>query len=142
MERTGEVTAVKGEWLEVTFCRPTDCEKCNACNGGKSQTTLMVKGEARVGDGAVVQMPMKTVMQASALAYLLPLAGLMLGLFLGAGLFPAMQEVAAVVGGLIGLGVALVYVALTEKRRRADTTWQPTLLEIIPHKEGEQNHGN
>ena len=27
MERTGTITAVSGDTLEVTFCRPGDCEK-------------------------------------------------------------------------------------------------------------------
>lgn len=29
MERTGTITAVSGDTLEVTFCRPGDCEKCH-----------------------------------------------------------------------------------------------------------------
>ena len=84
MERIGEVTAVRGEFLEITFCRPSDCEKCQACHGGQKQTTLMVRGTANVGDSAVVDMPADMVMKASATAYLIPLAGLLIGLFAGA----------------------------------------------------------
>ena len=79
MERIGEVTAVRGEFLEITFCRPADCEKCQACHGGQKQTTLMVRGTANVGDSAVVDMPADMVMKASATAYLIPLAGLLVG---------------------------------------------------------------
>lgn len=136
MERTGEVTAVRGEYLEITFCRPTDCEKCNACHGGQKQTTLMVRGQGSIGDIAVVEMPMKTVMHASLLAYALPLIGLMAGMFLGAALFPAIQEIAGAVGGLIGLGITVVYVVLTERKRRSNPQWQPTLTDIIPKREG------
>ena len=34
MDRLGEVTKVDGKWLEITFCRPSDCDKCHACMGG------------------------------------------------------------------------------------------------------------
>ena len=132
MERTGEVTAVKGEWLEVTFCRPADCEKCNACGMGQKQTSLMVRGKARLGDRAVVSMPTSTVIQASLLAYALPLAGLLIGLFAGVALFPRSENAAGLIGGLIGLAIPLVFVVITEKRRRRSSRWQPTLVEIIP----------
>ena len=132
MERTGEVTAVKGEWLEVTFCRPADCEKCNACGIGQKQTSLMVRGKASLGDQAVVSMPASTVAQASLLAYVLPLIGLLAGLFAGAALFPQAENAAGLVGALIGLMIPLLFVALTEKRRRQSSRWQPTLVKIIP----------
>lgn len=136
MERTGEVTAVRGEWLEVTFCRPADCEKCNACRGGQKQATLMVRGQASVGDIAVVEMPTKTVMHASLLAYALPLIGLMAGLFAGAALFPSAQETAGALGGLIGLAITAGYVVLTERKRRANPQWQPILTDVIPKEQG------
>ena len=132
MERTGEVTAVKGEWLEVTFCRPADCEKCNACGMGQKQASMMVRGQAKGGEQVIVSMPTSTVMQASLLAYVLPLAGLLIGLFAGMALFPPAENLAGFIGGLIGLAIPLAYVVLTEKKRRQDGRWQPTLVEIIP----------
>ena len=83
MERTGTITAVSGDTLEVTFCRPGDCEKCHACIGGEKKHVLLVKGEGHVGDVAVVSLPEQTIVKASALAYLLPLAGLFVGMLLG-----------------------------------------------------------
>ena len=132
MERTGEVTAVRGEWLEVTFCRPADCEKCNACGMGRKQTSMMVRGRASLGDRAVVSMPTTTVMQASLLAYVLPLVGLLIGLFGGVTLFPQAENAAGLIGALIGLAIPLVCLLLTEKRRRQSDRWQPTLIEVIP----------
>lgn len=132
MEREGEVIAVQGENLVVQFCRPTDCEKCHACMGGASQRQLLVHGRAQVGDRAVVEMPTQKIVKASALAYLFPLLGLMVGLFLGSWLFPEAQELAAIAGGVVGMAIPLAVVALTERKRRADTTWQPRLVRIIP----------
>ena len=70
MERTGTITAVSGDTLEVTFCRPGDCEKCHACIGGEKKHVLLVKGEGHVGDVAVVSLPEQTVVKASAFALL------------------------------------------------------------------------
>ncbi len=132
MEREGEVIAVQGENLVVQFCRPTDCEKCHGCMGGSAQRQLLVHGQAQIGDRAVVEMPTQKIVKASALAYLFPLLGLMAGLFLGSFLFPAAQEAAAIVGGVLGMAIPLAIVALTERKRRADSSWQPRLVRIIP----------
>lgn len=132
MQRTGEVTAVHGEMLEITFCRPADCEKCNACHGGAKVTTLHLRGKASVGDLAVVEMPAKTLVKASTLAYGLPLAGLMLGLVAGTALFPDQADVAGILCGVAGLGLMALVVRLTEGLRRRDPRWKPQLIEIIP----------
>lgn len=132
MQRMGEVTAIHGDLLEITFCRPSDCEKCNACHGGQQITTILVPGQARLGDGAVVEMPTGTVVQASALAYGLPLAGLLAGAVAGALLFPAHADAAGGAGGLIGLGLMLLLVRVTERQRKNDPRWKPQLVEIIP----------
>ncbi|MGN0777842.1 MAG: SoxR reducing system RseC family protein [Aristaeellaceae bacterium] len=136
MERIGEVTAVRGEWLEITFCRPKDCEKCNACGGQQKQSVLTLKGRAKVGDSAVVELPTNTFMQASLMAYTMPLVCMLGGLFLGAALFPATKELAGGIGAALGLGVSGLTLFITEKRRRANPKWQPQLTRIIPQTEG------
>lgn len=142
MERMGEVTAVRGDSVEITFCRPADCEKCGACHGSRAQMQITVKGEAQVGDFAVVDMPASSVVKASALAYVLPLAGLLLGVAVGSLLFPVQESLAGVVGGAIGLAVTLSVVAATEKKRRSDPAWSPKLLRIIPGTEGAKAPSN
>ena len=132
MERTGEVTSVQGEWLEITFCRPADCEKCNACHGGQKQTVLTLKGKAQLGDAAVVEMPTNTFMQASLIAYALPLVCLLAGMLLGSALFPASSDLAGGIGAVAGLGISSAALYLTEKRRRHDPKWKPQLTQIIP----------
>ena len=137
MERTGEVTDVRGEFLEITFCRPSDCEKCHACMGGQSQTKLVVRGEARKGDAAVVEMPVKSVMKASAIAYVMPLVGLMAGMFAGAALVPSNRDIGGLAGAGIGLAVSVAVLLLTERKRKNDPQWQPRLLRVIPLSKGE-----
>lgn len=132
MERTGEVSAVQGQWLEITFCRPADCEKCHACHGGPKTMNLRVKGEGKVGDYAVVSIPDGVLAKASALAYLLPLAGLIIGMLLGDALIKLEHSLGAAIGAAAGLAIPLVYLAVSERQRRKDPRWTPQLVRVIP----------
>ncbi len=132
MERLGEVTRVDGKWLEITFCRPSDCDKCHACMGGSKTTTLRLEGKANVGDQALVSMPDSTITQASLIAYGLPLAGLLTGMFIGDAIYPAEHSVGALIGAAAGLGLSLIVLLATERMRRSNPKWSPQLKRIIP----------
>lgn len=131
MERTGIVKAIHGEWLEVEFCRPTDCDKCNACHGQKV-LQIRVKGSASVGDKAVVSLPESVVTTASLIVYAIPLAGLLGGMLLGSWLIPLGNSLGAVIGGAAGLAVTAAGLWLTESRRRNNPKWHPQLVRVIP----------
>ncbi len=132
MERTGVVKAVDGPWLEIEFCRPADCEKCNACHGGNKVMNLRIKGKANVGDQAVVYLPPSAVTKASLIAYAIPAAGLLLGILLGETLFPTESSIGGAVGGIIGVGIPALILLVTERRRKADPRWTPQLVRVIP----------
>ncbi len=132
MERAGVVTAVSDDVIEITFCRPSDCEKCHACIGGEKQHVIRVKGQANIGDHAVVSLPESSIVKASALAYLFPVAGLFAGMLLIA---PDQEMMASAVGGVIGLAIPLFILVLTEKRRKQSGRYDPQLVRVIPLKE-------
>lgn len=132
MEQIGEVTAVRGEMIDITFCRPEECAKCHGCAGEHKSSVLTIRGKANVGDAAVVSMPDRVLVKASLLAYILPVAGLLIGL--GVGSFAFGSDIAAALGGLVGLGVMAAIVALTDKKRRNDPEWQPVVTRIIPRR--------
>lgn len=132
MERTGEVKAVQGEWLEIEFCRPADCEKCNACHGGQKVMNLRLKGKANVGDKVVVSLPQSTVTMASLIVYAIPAAGLFLGMFLGDHFLPMANNLGGVLGGALGVAIPGLILYLTESRRRNDPRWTPQLVRVIP----------
>ncbi len=135
MERTGVVTAVSDDVIEITFCRPSDCEKCHACIGGEKQHVIRVKGQANIGDQAVVSLPESSIVKASALAYLFPVAGLFAGMLLGTLIAPDREMIASAVGGVIGLAIPLFILVLTEKRRKQSGRYDPQLVRVIPLKE-------
>ena len=69
--------------MQITFCRPEACAACNACEGGKKEHSIWVRGEGRIGEIAIVDMPGRMVVKASAIAYGLPLLLLLAGMILG-----------------------------------------------------------
>lgn len=135
MERIGEVTHAADGWLDVVFCRPDECEGCHACEGSPKKLSVRLQGNAQVGDQVVVEMSSETVVRASATAYLLPLAGLMLGLAAGALIVPH-SDAAAGIGAASGLVIGGAVIALTEKQRRGKTAWTPVVKQVLP-KQGE-----
>ncbi len=143
MEKVGEITAVRGDQLEISFCRPQDCGHCHACEGGQQATVIRIEGQGRVGDYASVRLPGSTVFKASLLAYALPVGGLFVGMLIGRLLRPEQPMVSAV-GGLAGLGISLLAVVLTEKARARSEKWQPVLTAVYPRElyqtKGEETH--
>ncbi|MBQ7850380.1 MAG: SoxR reducing system RseC family protein [Clostridia bacterium] len=137
MERTGEVKSVQGEWLEVEFCRPADCEKCNACHGGQKVMHARIRGKAHVGDKVVVSLPQSVVTRASLIVYAVPVAGLLLGMLLGDKLIPLGESVGSAIGGILGVSIPGVILWLTERKRRSDPRWEPQLIRVIPGGSGE-----
>ncbi len=137
MDRLGQVTRVDGEWIEVTFCRPSDCEKCHACMGGPHETTIRLKGDAQVGNMAQVSMPDSMITKAGVLAYALPLAGLLVGMTAGNAIYPSEQSIGAIIGAVVGILIPAVWLFVTDKKRQQDPKWTPQLVRVIP--QGEPN---
>ncbi|MBQ8536234.1 MAG: SoxR reducing system RseC family protein [Clostridia bacterium] len=127
MERTGEVIAIEKGRLLVEFCRPTACEKCGGCEGGQ-KARMLVKGQANIGDWVVVSLPTAQVMKASAMAYLWPLVALMAGLVIGNSLG---GNVGALIGGIGGLALAMIAIRLWDVKRKKESQWEATLVEVL-----------
>ena len=50
MVRMGEITAVDGDYLEVTFCHQQDCGQCHACENGQKLSSIRFKSAYAEGD--------------------------------------------------------------------------------------------
>ncbi len=129
MVRIGEITETRGGMIRITFCRQEACEKCRACDGEKKRMDVWISGEGNVGDIATVDLPESEVVRASAIAYGLPLVLFISGLILG-GLFFSDGETGTVVGGICGLVVSAVIVAVTEKKRKSKGNLNPKLISV------------
>lgn len=140
MQKIGEITAVKGDRLEVTFCRPADCGHCHACEGGQKETVVTVEGAGRVGDYAAVELPANTVVKATFLAYFFPIIGLLGGALLG-DLISGHNAVWSAVGGLVCLLLTWLTVVFTEKYRLKSAKWKPVLYKVFPREMYEDKKG-
>ena len=139
MVRNGEVVEIKGDQLTIVFERPAACTNCNGCLS-KQCTNVEIQGQAEVGDTVDVALPDKSVVGASAIAYLIPLVLLIVGLILGQVLYGPLgisfnkDLFTAVCGGvLLGMGLLVVYGVDKSLRNKQD--WQPRIVAVHPHQE-------
>ncbi len=130
MTQPGVITEVKNGMMEITFCRKEACAACNACEGGKREHKIRVRGSGRVGDIALVEMPDQIIVRASAMAYGVPLVGMVAGLLLGSAV--SQENIwGPLMGALLGLGAGLTILKLTEKKRSSHPDWNPRVVEIL-----------
>lgn len=130
MRQPGEITQVKNGMMQITFCRPEACAACNACEGGKKEHSIWVRGEGRIGEIAIVDMPGRMVVKASAIAYGLPLLLLLAGMILG-NVLTSGTDAGTAAGAAAGLAAGLGILKLTEKRRRDREEWSPKVVDIL-----------
>ena len=123
MINKGIVTKVEGDMLTVIFERHEACGDCHACMHGStdcSKHTVQIRGKAEVGDQVVVEMDDSRVMEASAAAYLVPFAGMMLGLGAGwwfGGLQSAInRELVAAACAVLGTAAAYFIMKLLDPK--------------------------
>ena len=117
MVNKGVVKEVLGEELLVVFERHEACGDCHACMHGSedcAKHTIKIKGSAEVGDLVEVEMDDSHVVAATALAYMVPFAGFMLGLFGGWALSRVMTTINGelVMAMCAVVGTALAYVVM------------------------------
>ena len=136
MTNKGIVKEVNGEMLTVEFERHEACGDCHACMHGSTDCakhTITIKGQADVGDEIVVEMDESHVMAASATAYMIPLAGFMIGI-LGSytlGLSEPVMALCAVAGTAVAYVIMRVLDPHLSKGR-----WEHRIVSVSkPEKE-------
>lgn len=131
MTQFGRVTAYDPEThiATITFIRPEACEKCGACTGRKHHGEVRLRADCAVGQWVRVELPEGRFLQATFLAYICPLVGLLAGLALGHWLGGG-ADGATLLGGALGLGLPLAALALLDRRLRKDARWQPVVSEV------------
>lgn len=111
MIELGEVTKIQGNLATVSFKRRGECDKCQRCKVSNDCTRVELQLEntlnVNVGDYVSVDMGRKVLHTAAALIYLVPLALVGIGVFIGSILSPLAQGILAVAGLVVGLAIAL-----------------------------------
>ncbi|MDO5022624.1 MAG: SoxR reducing system RseC family protein [Eubacteriales bacterium] len=128
MIRTGVVVKFEKNRPMVCFDRLQACESCGQCFDSNKQTLVRVLGEAEIGDIVEVELPDKKILALSAMMYILPLVGLLIGLFLG-NRFLA-EEGLAFLTGLAGLGLCFLGVKIFDNWLQNQRRWQPHIVKI------------
>lgn len=131
----GIVTKVVNNQATVRFTRGKMCAHCGACLAvGEKELELTVENTlgAEIGDAVSVSIPSRKVVQASLLAYLIPLACLLIGVGLGS----LINDVCAMVFGIVGCGAAFLILRLMEKQRKKKNSdaFLPRMTSIVEKK--------
>ena len=132
----GLVTWTDGENAKVRFLRSSQCAHCGACltsGEGEMEVELENTLGAKVGDQVRVALAPKRVVQASLLAYAVPLALLLLGVWAGS----QISDVYALIFGVAGCAIGYVTLRLVD-RGRGKRTFRPKIEEILGSSETEQ----
>ena len=144
MTNKGIVSGVSGGMLTVVFDRPEACGDCHNCMRGSedcAKHTITLPGKARVGDTVVVEMDDTHVMAASALAYIVPLAGFLIGLiagYLAGGALPIHPELTMAAFAIAGTALAyLVMRALDPHFSKG--RWEPKIVSISGPQENQKD---
>ena len=139
MTNKGVVTEVSGDTLTIVFERPEACGDCHNCMRGSedcAKHTIVLKGKAAVGDEVVVEMDDSHVMAASALAYIVPLAGFILGLvvgYLAGGFVPINPELTMALCAVIGTACAYLVMRALDPRF-SQGRWEPKIVSVSSAK--------
>jgi len=87
MKEYGEVTEIVGKFAKVKFKRSSACGKCSACGMLKDMSEIVVDVENTLdvhpGQKVEVEFETGTSLKSAAIAYLIPLAMLLVGAILG-----------------------------------------------------------
>lgn len=137
MLRVGRVIGSENGQIVVCFERPEACAHCGACDSGRHQTAVKIPGDAPVGSMVTVDMPEKKVLGASMLAYVIPLAMLLLGIALGTVLFQ--QEALWAACGFVLMLSSYFVLKGIDRAVKGRPGWQPEIVAV--YEKGDMDHG-
>ncbi|HPF88927.1 MAG TPA: SoxR reducing system RseC family protein [Candidatus Limiplasma sp.] len=112
--------------VTVRFERPEACGKCNACGTGTQKGEITLPSDCQVGQWVRVELPEGRFLQATALVYIVPLTGLLLGLFAGL-ILGAGNDLWTVIGAVVGLLLSLLVLHTVDKHVSKKPEWTPKI---------------
>ncbi len=137
LRQTGKVVELKGRMAVVRFQRSDACGHCNACfHFGSNEADVEIENDcgAELGDIVAIELHSGSMFKASAIAYGIPLIGLVLGVYAGS----RISNMFAVIGGvLLCCGTYFVLKGLDPKFAKM-REFKPRMIEIVGHEETER----
>lgn len=136
----GTVEGIKNGKAFIRIERTSACAACESkasCHIEAGKPILVEAGNdinAGEGDRVEVSMPTASVMKISAFVYIVPVAGLIVGAFLGGWLTHVVslgENASRVIGGVLGLGLSLVAVISFDRLVRSRPEYHPKMTRII-----------
>ena len=114
---------------QIHFSRPEACSKCGACGGGGQTGSITLQADCKVGDWVRVEYPENRFLEATAIAYIIPLVGLFIGIGLG-WLLGRGGDAGMLIGALVGLALSVGILFLVEKRVSGKAEWTPRVTAV------------
>ncbi len=139
-QEKGLVTSITEDgWAQVEIDRNDACSQCSSCRvsfGCNSEMTFKAinRAGAGVGDLVSIHLSSGTIMKSAAVLYLIPVAGLISGAFLGNELATrlAVSETSAIaLLSLAGFILGYIITALISRWMSARRTLSPIITRII-----------
>jgi len=139
MDKSGYVVGVDGERAKVQLLKHTACGDCGACQLGKENLELQVdainKIGAKVGDTVELNMETVNVLRAAAIIYVIPLIGLLAGVFAGLKLMGfddmANGELYALIFGFFIMGICFLFIKLNEKKLHKSERYTSVITKVL-----------
>ena len=134
MENTGAhiglVTAITDGTAQIHFLRSSACAHCGACltvGDTEMEVSLPNTLGAKEGDRVVVDLSPKRVVQASLLAYAVPLLLLIAGVLIGS----QYADWAGLALGVAACGIGYLILRIVEKTSAKKNSFQPRMTRIL-----------
>lgn len=137
-DHEGTVVSLNRGNAVIQFKRGTMCDHCGACDAAGSgfmRVELENRCGAKVGDSVRVSMSGRTLVSASVLAYVIPLALFLCGILIGV----QFSELMGIVLGILFCGVSFFVLRAVEKRIKPTKRFEPVMTGIIERKEEEKH---
>lgn len=134
LRQTGRVVELKGKMAVVRFQRTDACGHCNACfHFGSTEADIEIENicDAVVGDVVSIELHSGSMLKASAIAYGIPLIGLIVGVAVGS----RIGDIYAAVGGILLCGAAFFILKGLNPRFARMGEFKPRMIDIVGHEE-------
>ena len=129
-DHIGRVTSVTDGTAQIRFLRGSACAHCGAClTVGDSEMEISLPNTlgAKEGDRVAVDLSPKRVVQASLIAYAVPLVLLIAGVIIGS----RFADWMGLALGLVACGISYLILRFVEKKSAKSKSFQPRMTRIL-----------